>query len=106
MPTFYLQQDLKEQRRVITTDDDMRSDFRITLSTCEAESWLEAKCIFCGEEALTELQKELLPLDAEARALVLSRERWYGFGGAVFGLKEQHGLLKGHHTKNGWSYGH
>lgn len=104
MPTFLYQKDLEDGRLVITTPEDLNSDFRLTLSEVEAPDWISAKQQLGFE--LTDLQAELLPLDETGRAKVLARERWYGFGGAVFGLKEINGLLKGHQTEHGWVYGH
>lgn len=104
MQTFLYQKDLEDGRPVITTAEDVNSDFRLTLQEVEAEDWIAAKQAFGFE--LTDLQAEMLPLNTEGRAKVLARERWYGFGGAVFGLKERDGLLKGSLTEHGWKYGH
>lgn len=102
MGTWLLQLDLEENRRVIVGAGSAGSEFRLTLREIEAADWMAAKAALGCEQ--TPLQEEMAPLGEEERARVLQRERWFGFGGAVFGVRDREELKR--NNAGGWVYKH
>lgn len=101
---YHLVQDCEQERQAVVEQSGL-SDVQIVLSTCEAADWIEAKSILAGQ--LTDLQEEMLALDAAGRERVLSRERWFGAAGALTGRKPKSGdTYPMSHIVKGWAFGH